>query len=144
MYWTDWGDPAKIERASMDGSDRKILISGKDIELPNGLTIDYVKRKLYWVDAKLNLIKHCNLDGSDVTELTNEGIVNPHSISVFEDHIYWTNLGKIGRLLKANKFTGKNRSVLIQDHHKPLDARVYHRQKQPPGLCLRFRKTCHL
>ena len=105
MYWTDWGDPAKIERASLDGSNRQILISGNDIEWPNGLTIDYINRKLYWVDAKLDLIKHCDLDGSNVRELITDGIKSPHSITVFEDHIYWTDLGNKGQLLKANKFT---------------------------------------
>ena len=41
MYWTDWGNPAKIEVAAMDGTQRKVLInlSGKT-SWPNGLTID--------------------------------------------------------------------------------------------------------
>ena len=118
----------------MDGSNRKVLVSGKDIEFPNGLAIDYTNRKLYWVDAKLDLIKHCGLDGSNARELINEGIRNPFSITVFEDHIYWTDLDKQGKLLKANKFTGKDRRVLVRDFHPPLDAHVYQRERQPRGL----------
>jgi len=38
MYWTDWGIQAKIERASLDGEDRQLLIN-KDVIWPNGLTI---------------------------------------------------------------------------------------------------------
>jgi len=38
MYWTDWGRQAKIERASLDGSDRQLIVN-KDVIWPNGLTI---------------------------------------------------------------------------------------------------------
>lgn len=134
VYWTDWGDPAKIERASMDGTARQVLISGKDIEWPNGLAIDYTNRKLYWVDAKLNLIKHCDLDGTNIRELVNEGIGSPFSITLFEDHMYWTDISSRGKLFKANKFTGKNRTILVQDKLQPLDAHVYHPQRQPRAL----------
>ena len=53
MYWTDWGEVPKIERAGMDGSDRFVIIN-TEIYWPNGLTLDYEERKLYWADAKLN------------------------------------------------------------------------------------------
>lgn len=38
VYWTDWGEPAKIERAGMDGSHRSVVISS-DIKWPNGLAL---------------------------------------------------------------------------------------------------------
>lgn len=53
MYWTDWGETPKIEKAGMDGNPetRSVIISDK-ILWPNGLTIDYAASKLYWADAK--------------------------------------------------------------------------------------------
>ena len=43
MYWSDWGEPAKIEKAGLDGSQRTTLVShgmySANIEWPNGLTI---------------------------------------------------------------------------------------------------------
>ena len=53
MYWTDWGNPAKIERASMDGQNRMVLHNTL-LTWPNGITIDYSAQKLYWVDAFLD------------------------------------------------------------------------------------------
>lgn len=44
LFWTDWGHIAKIERANLDGSDRKILIN-TDLGWPNGLTLDYDTRR---------------------------------------------------------------------------------------------------
>jgi len=63
MYWSDWGDDAKIERANLDGSARRVLVN-TSLGWPNGLTIDYEERRLYWGDAKLDRIETCWLDGS--------------------------------------------------------------------------------
>jgi len=38
MYWTDWGSRPKLERASLDGSDRIVIVS-ENILWPNGLTL---------------------------------------------------------------------------------------------------------
>lgn len=50
LYWTDWGSPAKIERATLGGSFRKAIIT-TGLSAPNGLTLDYDERMLYWADA---------------------------------------------------------------------------------------------
>ena len=64
MYWTDWGDFPKIERAGMDGKHRHVLIS-KNLTWPNGLVIDYKTNLLYWVDAGMHTIEYAELDGSN-------------------------------------------------------------------------------
>ncbi len=46
MYWTDWGDSPRIERAHMDdGSGRRTLIN-TDLGWPNGLAIDFRGMKI--------------------------------------------------------------------------------------------------
>lgn len=42
MFWTDWGESPKIEKASMDGNimSRKSIVSD-NIFWPNGITADY-------------------------------------------------------------------------------------------------------
>lgn len=75
MYWTDWGDHPKIEKAALDGSQRIVLIS-TGLGWPNGLSIDYQERKLYWGDAKTDKIEVSNLDGSDRRELVSDHL--PH------------------------------------------------------------------
>ena len=61
---TDWGDIPKIERAGMDGSHRMTIVS-ETVKWPNGLTLDLVMDKVYWVDAKLNLVGSADLDGAN-------------------------------------------------------------------------------
>jgi len=55
MYWADWGERARIERAAMDGqpSSRQTVVDGAALYWPNGLTVDLADRRLYWTDVKL-------------------------------------------------------------------------------------------
>lgn len=50
MYWTDWGEHAKLERSGMDGSGRVVLISN-NLGWPNGLAVDKAGSQLLWADA---------------------------------------------------------------------------------------------
>ena len=112
MFWTDWGSTPCIERAGMDGSHRQVFLKEK-VRWPNGLTVDLVLDKLYWVDAKLSTIGSSNLDGSDSRTilLSNQHLRHPFSISVFSDMLYWTEWDTHA-IYQANKFTGDNITAL--------------------------------
>jgi len=69
MYWTDWGEMPKIERAGMDGLSRQKLID-TNIFWPNGLTLDYAEERIYWADGKLNYIHSCAMDGTRRIEVS--------------------------------------------------------------------------
>ena len=75
MYWTDWGANPKIERANMDGTERIALINSS-LGWPNGVAIDYQEKKLYWGDAKTDMIEVANLDGTDRKVLVSNNL--PH------------------------------------------------------------------
>lgn len=53
-----------IEKAGMDGSDRKVLIKG--LGWPNALALDQPAGRLYGLDAKKDLAFSMNTDGSDI------------------------------------------------------------------------------
>ena len=91
MYWTDWGDVAKIERAGMDGQRRTAIID-TDLVWPNGLAIDYTAQKLYWADANLDKIEYSNVDGSQRTVLETgaSGLLHPYALTIDGDLLYWT------------------------------------------------------
>lgn len=56
MYWTDWGEVPKIERADLDGMERVVMVN-TSLGWPNGLALDYEERKIYWGDAKTDMIE---------------------------------------------------------------------------------------
>ena len=37
------------------------------------------------------------------------------------------------KIYKANKFTGKNKTVLVNEAFSPKDLHIYHPQRQPQG-----------
>ena len=96
----------------MDGSHRQVLLKDK-VRWPNGLTVDLLLDKLYWVDAKLHTVGSANLDGSHARVIlySPSSLNHPFSISVFEDLVYWTEWDTHA-IYQANKFTGSNITAL--------------------------------
>jgi low density lipoprotein receptor-related protein 5/6 len=133
MFWTDWGEVPKIERASMDGDLRsRVIIIDKNIEWPNGLTVDYETDLIYWVDAKLQRIESATQDGKDRQVILSENIPHPFAIAVYKDYLFWTDwINKSVNL--CNKTNGKNRRELIpaQNQLHPMDIHVFSKDRQP-------------
>ncbi|XP_016987346.1 low-density lipoprotein receptor isoform X3 [Drosophila rhopaloa] len=136
MYWSDWGASPRIERAGMDGSHRTTIIS-YDVKWPNGITLDLVRKRIYWVDGKLNVISSANYDGSQRSQVlySSEYLRHPFSITTFEDYVYWTDWDKQA-IFKANKFTGEDVEPVTAVHmlQHPMVVHVYHPYRQPDGV----------
>ncbi len=89
MYWTDWGSPAKIERASMDGSNRMVLFDTA-LVWPNALSMDYDSQTLYWMDAALDKLESSRADGSGRTLLSTLHIYHPFSLTFYQGDLFWS------------------------------------------------------
>ena len=111
MYWTDWGKHPKIERAALDGSHRTILVNDS-VAWPNGLTIDYLFRKIYWADAKLDKIEVMNLDGRNRRVGLNDKLPHIFGFTVLGDRLYWTDWQKRA-VESVDKRTRKDRQAII-------------------------------
>lgn len=68
MFWSDWGPKPFIERAEMDGSNRQTIVN-TGLQWPNGLAIDYSRKKLYFVDGGTKQLEYVNFDGSVRTKV---------------------------------------------------------------------------
>lgn len=135
LYWTDWGSVPKIERAGMDGSHRQVIVA-QDVKWPNGLTLDLVGKRVYWLDARLHTISSCNFDGTNKRVVLNsdEYLLHPFSITTFEDFLYWTDWEKHA-VFRANKFNGSGIEAITAIHsmQNPMVVHVYHPYRQPDG-----------
>lgn len=70
LFWTDWAvSEAKVARSNLDGSDVKTLIGNGSVEWPNGLSVDYMAERLYWVDARHDYIASCDLHGKNIKKV---------------------------------------------------------------------------
>ncbi|XP_043936593.1 very low-density lipoprotein receptor isoform X1 [Protopterus annectens] len=133
IYWSDWGEPAKIEKAGMNGVDRQLLVT-TDIQWPNGIALDQVKRRLYWVDSKLHMLSSVDLNGQDrrIVLKSQEFLAHPFALSIFEDRVFWTD-GENEAIYGANKFTGTELVTLVNNLNEAQDLIVYHELIQPQG-----------
>ncbi|XP_069795786.1 very low-density lipoprotein receptor-like [Narcine bancroftii] len=133
VFWSDWGEPAKIEKAGMNGVVRQLLVT-RDIQWPNGIALDLVKRRLYWVDSKLHILSSIDLNGQDRRTILNseEFLGHPLAISLFEDRVFWID-SESENIYGANKFTGANIVILASNLDEPHDIIVYHDLLQPSG-----------
>lgn len=62
LFFSDYGNVAKLERSRLDGSARsRIVESGT--EQPTALTLDLVKKLVYWADVYLDFIAVVDYDG---------------------------------------------------------------------------------
>ena len=110
MYWTDWGRHPKIERAGLDGSHRITLVNSA-IVWPNGITIDYRSRKIYWADAKHDKIEVMNLDGSKRRVVLDEKLPHIFGLTVLRGRLYWTDWQRRA-IESVNKRTGSDRQTI--------------------------------
>ena len=92
MYWSVRGTVARIERASMDGSNREV-IHNTSLIWPNALTIDYQSQTLFWADANLEKIECSGVDGRNRTLLTSTGIGHPFGIAFHQNVLYISDIG---------------------------------------------------
>ena len=148
IYWTNMGIPSandgSIERADIDGSNRKVIVPKGVTHTPKQIHLDKENGKLYWCDREGMRVMRCALDGSQVETLveTGRGDVDRRdatkwcvgiTIDPKRKQIYWTQKGPdnagLGRIFRANLEipTGEsadNRSdieVLLDRLPEPID-----------------------
>ncbi|XP_066992022.2 low-density lipoprotein receptor-related protein 6 [Anabrus simplex] len=133
MFWTDWGEVPKIERAGMNGdpSTRRAVVTEK-IFWPNGLTVDYETETIYWLDGKLMFIASMDYDGGRRTTLVDSKVPYPFALTYFNNRLYWTDWSTWYIHMYDNTSRGKPRELLHSDE-TPLDILAWSPLRQPPG-----------
>uniref|UniRef100_A0AAX7SCN2 EGF-like domain-containing protein n=1 Tax=Astatotilapia calliptera TaxID=8154 RepID=A0AAX7SCN2_ASTCA len=124
MFWTEIGNVVKIERAGMDGSERRALVNSS-LGWPGGVAVDAVSERVYWTDERLKAIGSATLDGDDIRILQIKETTNPFSVAVFNDMLYWSDAKK--RVVQAaHKISGKNHQVVLKRPRQPFAVKIIH------------------
>lgn len=135
LFWSDWeNDNPRIERSTLSGEDRTTIIVIKSIQgaWPNGLTLDYVKKRIFFLDAKSKEIHTINYDGGEHKKIlkNQEYLSHPFAISAYDNFIFWTDW-RLNSVMRADKFTGNNVTVLYRATAQPFDVKIMHPSRQP-------------
>ncbi|XP_037547982.1 very low-density lipoprotein receptor-like [Nematolebias whitei] len=132
MLWSEIGSIPQIERAGMDGSQRKVVVS-RDLIWPVGLAYDFMDDRVYWADEKLHCIGSASLDGYNIKILQLAETPSPFSVAVFNDRVFWSDT-KRRTVRSAEKRTGKNQKVLLKKPGQPFGLKLMHTLSQPVVL----------
>ena len=103
----------------LDSSREKIVSS--NLGWPNGLVVDHAEDRLYWADAKTEMIEYVRLDGSGRKKLL-MNIPHPYGLTVLGDKLYWTDwqersIQMVSKLDGSNKMTVRGNLPGLMDIH---------------------------
>jgi hypothetical protein len=77
IYWTNMGvpnlDDGSIERADLDGNNRKVIVPVGSTHTPKQIILDKKTGKLYWCDREGMRVMRCDVDGSRLETLVEAG-----------------------------------------------------------------------
>ena len=106
---------------------------------PNGITIDFTTRRVFWTDARRKVIESSSLDGSDRRQVVHLQSQHPFSVTVFEDFVYWSDWQN-DAIFKTNKFTGNGTTRIVHGLYSIMGVEIYHALRQPAGklFCIIF------
>jgi sugar lactone lactonase YvrE len=149
IYWTNMGsrpsvNDGSIERADIDGNNRKVIVARGATFTPKQIQLDQRNGKLYWCDREGMRVMRCNLDGSQIETLVEAGSGDVErrdqtrwcvgiTIDPKRQQIYWTQKGpdngNQGRIFRAGLEiprgqTGANRTdieVFFDRLPEPID-----------------------
>jgi 3-hydroxyacyl-CoA dehydrogenase len=150
IYWTNMGknpssNDGSIERANLDGTNRKTIVPQGATFTPKQLRLDKQGGKIYWSDREGMRVMRVNFDGSEIETLvdTSRGDARPGRdakkwcVGIAVDHkggkVYWTQKGgdnaNDGRIFRANLEIPKGQSpanrtdieILFDELPEPID-----------------------
>jgi hypothetical protein len=149
IYWTNMGaspgaNDGSIERADIDGKNRKVIVPEGGTFTPKQIHLDKANGRLYWSDREGMRVMRANLDGSNIETLVEAGRGDADrrdltrwcvgiTVDPVRRQIYWTQKGPDkggqGRLLRAgidipHGETAANRSdieVFFDHLPEPID-----------------------
>ena len=121
IYWTNMGsspsaNDGSIERADIDGKNRKVIVPRGRTFTPKQIHLDKKNGKLYWCDREGMRVMRSNLDGSHIETLVETGRSDSDrrdqtrwcvgiTIDPKREQIYWTQKGpdngEQGRIFRA-------------------------------------------
>ncbi|WP_334537812.1 3-hydroxyacyl-CoA dehydrogenase [Bradyrhizobium sp. AZCC 2230] len=156
IYWTNMGIPSlddgSIERADIDGKNRKTIVPQGHTHTPKQIILDKKSGKLYWCDREGMRLMRCNLDGSRLETLIEAGRGEADSkdqtrwcvglaIDPKFGRIYWTQKGPdnagLGRIFRANveipagqtAATRSDIEIFYDGLPEPIDLEIDHKNR---------------
>ncbi|KAJ8299885.1 hypothetical protein KUTeg_021404 [Tegillarca granosa] len=86
MFWSDTMPSRRIERSSLLGENRTVLLS-QAMEFVISICTDHVTKRIYWVDYLRETLETATYDGLDRKVIRRENNVYLTSVALFKDYV---------------------------------------------------------
>ncbi|KAL3848551.1 hypothetical protein ACJMK2_019402 [Sinanodonta woodiana] len=134
LFWTDTGKIPKIERSSLTGKDRKLIV-WQGVIWPTSLCIDYSRHLLYWTDPGRGTVEYSDLHGNGRGIMAYNSESSFYGIDIFQDVVVlsqWSSGSVDSTIMLLNIYDGKPK-------HRPItllrslaySLSVYDSRRQP-------------
>ncbi|XP_048483491.1 sortilin-related receptor isoform X4 [Plutella xylostella] len=127
LFWTDWdrSNPS-VSRSNLDGTNIKKLFGKPIVQWPNGVTIDQMAERIYWVDAMEDYIASADLNGHYFKRIlwNDDKVSHPFAVAVLKDKMYWDDW-KSKSIFIADKDTGANIITINDSFSGLMELKVY-------------------
>lgn len=127
MFWTDWGSTApSVSRSNCDGTKIKQLFTKPLVTWPNGITVDHIAERIYWVDAREDYIASSDLNGQRFKKVLSKDdrVSHPFAVAVFKDNMYWDDW-KQNAIFSADKDHGVAIETINANMSGLMDLKIF-------------------
>ena len=123
LFWSDLTHKT-ISAINKNGTNQRVLLKG--LSVPDGLTVDWIGKNVYFTDTGLDVIGVVGVDGSFPRILIDSALDEPRAISVnpAAGYMYWTDWGATAKI-ERSYMSGRGRTTIISGN-----------LRWPNGLCL--------
>ncbi|XP_075232916.1 sortilin-related receptor-like [Lycorma delicatula] len=145
LFWTDWSvSNPSLSRSNLDGTNVKRLFTSPTVMWPNGVTIDFIAERIYWVDAREDYIASADLDGRHFHKIisNDERVAHPFGVAVFKDNMYWDDW-KLQSVFVGDKDHGVSIEIIANSLQSLMDIKVYaHSVQEGNNTCGNKHNAC--
>lgn len=145
LFWTDWDrNNPSVSRSNLDGTEVERLFGKPIVQWPNGITIDYMSERIYWVDAMEDYISSSDLNGRYFRRIlwNDEKVSHPFAVAVLKDKMYWDDW-KAKSIFIADKDTGSNIITINNSLSGLMDLKVFaHYVQHGSNACSYSNTSC--
>ncbi|VDI55163.1 low-density lipoprotein receptor-related protein 4, partial [Mytilus galloprovincialis] len=93
IFWTDIGKQPKIERSSLEGKERNVLVL-HGLILPVSITVDTTNNRIYWTDPIRGTIESCDFYGNNRKVLRTDINAQYYGIEVYKNFVFVSETSK--------------------------------------------------
>lgn len=132
MIWTDAGDYPKIEKASVSGNQRVVIVATQ-LYLPNGIELDRGNKRIFWVDAGYDSVETIDYNGNNRKKLFQQDGLHPFGVALIAPFMFFTDWNTYYEVHKLDATTGNMLRSYNISGGQPMGIVAFDSARQPSG-----------